>query len=186
MVNLHHSRCDALILKSGQSSVQHVPLIDCSIQAISTLRDKMKLSLKRADRNARKPKLSTDSDLLDESNAVLEEILHALWLKVVRPVLVALNILHQQAVKKLLALYEGLKSARKDLKVAKSDISCHFQKVFRVESPYWESAYSCLLTRLCRECESAERAQKCNKCQIKTKYILLPDISIASVKSIAK
>jgi hypothetical protein len=41
IVNLHKSRCDALILKPGQSSVHHVPLTDCSVEGISTLHIKL-------------------------------------------------------------------------------------------------------------------------------------------------
>ena len=92
IVNLHHSRCDALILKHepDELSVQHIPLIDCSVEQMSTLREKMKLSLKQAERNARKPVL--DSEHLDNGNTILEGILRDLWLKVVGPVLSALNI----------------------------------------------------------------------------------------------
>jgi hypothetical protein len=57
---------------------------------MSTLREQMKLSLKQAERNARKPII--DSEPLGNGNTILEGILHDLWLKVVEPVLSALNI----------------------------------------------------------------------------------------------
>jgi tetratricopeptide (TPR) repeat protein len=78
IVNLHKSRCDALILKPGQSSVHHVLLTDCSVEAISTLHTKLQLALHDGQQG--------------NGDAIFKETLQTLWQLVVRPVLMALNL----------------------------------------------------------------------------------------------
>jgi hypothetical protein len=94
IVNIHRIRCNALILKPGQSSVHHVPLIDCSVDVISTLRTKLQSLLKLAGCNARKTQLDRESgDPHQQNNRVIfQAILRDLWSVVVRPVLEVLDL----------------------------------------------------------------------------------------------
>jgi hypothetical protein len=84
MINVHQQRCDALILKPGDLNVIAVPLTNCSFEDISTLRTKLRLILKRAGRNSRKPR--PDYESVDNDKIVFEEILYYLWSSVVQPV----------------------------------------------------------------------------------------------------
>jgi tetratricopeptide (TPR) repeat protein len=93
MINVHPQRCDALILKPGDLNVTAVPLPHCSFRAMSTLRTKLQLVLKRAGRNSRKPRLYCESH--DNDNDILvvfKEVLYDMWSSVVKPVLEALDV----------------------------------------------------------------------------------------------
>jgi hypothetical protein len=90
IVNVHRSRCDALILKHGQSTVDHVHLAQCTVESISSLRGKLQSLLKNSGRYRRKPYLHQESNVSNQET-VFGEVLHDLWVAVVKPVLEALD-----------------------------------------------------------------------------------------------
>ncbi|KAG9081076.1 hypothetical protein FRC06_005846 [Ceratobasidium sp. 370] len=100
VVNVHHSRCDALSLIPGASSVVHIPLPSFSAQkAIETHRN-LTNSLGYADNRARSlDRRPVFYDITAENQ--FELVLETLWIDVVRPILDHLGALEIHPLDKL-------------------------------------------------------------------------------------
>ncbi|KAB5589201.1 Aromatic di-alanine and TPR containing protein [Ceratobasidium theobromae] len=97
IVNVHASRCDALVLSPGSTNVTHIPLTNLSYDGLINARAQMELSLRvegvreRGSSEFRRPARTRREDR-EEYKDHFELILAGLWLDVVKPVLDAIGI----------------------------------------------------------------------------------------------
>ncbi|CAE7234171.1 unnamed protein product [Rhizoctonia solani] len=88
VINTHESHCDALILRSGERGILHVPLPNLTDEMVQNDWDRMHRSLK--SQNHRQRHIDTKAmDAETESN--LARILADLWTNIAQPVIAALG-----------------------------------------------------------------------------------------------
>jgi hypothetical protein len=87
VINVHNSRCDALVLLPGKSEITHVPLPNFSYDKATKARAQMEQSLEyqniRERSSVRRPLQAVNHTREDH----LESVLTALWADVVKPIL---------------------------------------------------------------------------------------------------
>ncbi|TFK37142.1 CHAT domain-containing protein [Crucibulum laeve] len=88
VINVHHSRCDALILKHNcGEDVIHVPL-QFSIKQSETLRSQLDAALSHSDLRVRGDRPAGNNR---SNNGGIKDVLSELWKHIVKPVLAALD-----------------------------------------------------------------------------------------------
>jgi len=89
LINVHEDRCDALALIPSCDEPLHIPLIDFTHQAATKLRDRLRRYLLRGGNLTRQadrgPREVLDPDV--EKTSEIRDVLHELWLCVVKPIL---------------------------------------------------------------------------------------------------
>ncbi|KAG8720174.1 hypothetical protein FRC09_010016, partial [Ceratobasidium sp. 395] len=96
MVNIHHTRCDALALTSGSSKITHIPLPSFSQEKCMIMRDQLLSALQGGGiraRTSRRPIFE-----LPSREQMFKSVLATLWIDVVTPILNALGYLEEPPV----------------------------------------------------------------------------------------
>ncbi|KAG9106758.1 hypothetical protein FRC07_008743, partial [Ceratobasidium sp. 392] len=91
VINVHETRCDALALRPGSSRVIHIPLLSISHHQCVHMRGRLLAALRGTHNRvggSRRPVFKSP-----EVDGVFEDVLTALWVKVVKPILKALNFM---------------------------------------------------------------------------------------------
>ncbi|KAH7333758.1 CHAT domain-containing protein [Rhizoctonia solani] len=89
VINVDHSRCDALVIRPNTEEILHIPLPELSMDKLSTARNELEISLLRNHIRERgvKPKSKPDGKPED----IFERVLNVLWSCITKPVLDALG-----------------------------------------------------------------------------------------------
>ncbi|CAE6422728.1 unnamed protein product [Rhizoctonia solani] len=89
MINVHTSRCDALVLSPTEAEILHIPLTRTSSIKIAELHDQIERSLSQSNLRERHV-VVPERTAADEFE--FESVLASLWLDIVKPVLEALGL----------------------------------------------------------------------------------------------
>jgi len=93
VVNIHKSRCDALVLMAGLDDVMHIPLDEFSYEDAQTLHQSLNQLLQAAQVHARDTRLELRRIQVNTTADVgFPSILSKLWSSIVEPVLNCLAI----------------------------------------------------------------------------------------------
>ncbi|CUA74678.1 Protein kinase rad3 [Rhizoctonia solani] len=93
MINVHASHCDALIILPEQQGIMHVPLTNLSYPKVLGIRAYLERSLQSHNVRDRGVVRRPMADQSEQENDTLKDILIALWIDIVQPVLSALGYL---------------------------------------------------------------------------------------------
>ncbi|CAE6541417.1 unnamed protein product [Rhizoctonia solani] len=89
IINCHKDRCDALLIKPGQASVNHIPLPNFNAEKAQHARSQMEISIQ--GRHSRERGVTRRPQLEVEENNEFESTVAALWDDVVKPILDSLG-----------------------------------------------------------------------------------------------
>ncbi|KAB5592543.1 aromatic di-alanine and TPR containing protein [Ceratobasidium theobromae] len=87
VINVHDSRCDALIMLPGDSDIKHVPLPDLTAEKVADARAQLQGTLEQHGLRDRSGSRRPDRSAMKPRGDSFKEVLMILWSSVVKPIL---------------------------------------------------------------------------------------------------